>query len=536
MYCWQCEQTLNGTGCVKSGVCGKTAETAALSDLLMYALKGLAWAAARARREGRPDLEADRCLTRGLFATLTNVDFDPNSLSALIDQAVELRDRLKVPADAPTAATFKPAGSLAGRVAQGEAHGFRDGPTPQILSLRETAVYGLKGLAAYVHHAAALGREDDELHAFVEELLAQTLDPSLGLEAWLAAALKVGEKNLRAMELLDEANLAAFGVPTPTKVSLGWRAGPAVCVSGHDLNDLAQLLAQVRGRGVNVHTHVEMLPAHAYPGLQDPQLVGHWGTGWHNQTKELADFPGPTLFTSNCLQKPAAVERVFVTGPTAWPGARRIEAGPDGRKDFGPVIDQALALGGFQSAQEGPSVLTGFNWRTVLGAADQVVDLVKRGRIKRFILIGGCDGARGSRSYYRELALKAPQDAMILTLACGKFRFFDLDLGDIEGLPRLMDLGQCNDAHSAVKIAAALAEAFGVPLDELPLSLALSWYEQKACAILLSLLHLGLKNIRLGPSLPAFVHPDVLAALVDKWGLKPTGDPEDDLREIMAGR
>jgi hydroxylamine reductase len=402
--------------------------------------------------------------------------------------------------------------------------------------MRETALLGLKGVAAYLSHAEALGREDDASYAFAEELLAKSLDPGQGAADWLEMLLGTGERNLAAMGMLDQAHTEAFGAPVPSEVSLGRRKGPAIAVSGHDLGCLSELLDQAAGRGVNVYTHCEMLPAHGYPALKRPELAGHWGTGWQNQRNELGGFPGPALFTSNCIQKPKSPGSVFTVGPVAWPGCARLGRLPDGRTDFGPLIDKALAAGGFESDLEGPSFMTGFGWQAVLGRAEEILGLVRTGKIKRFFVIGGCDGARASRSYFTRLAELSPKDTVIMTLGCGKFRLFGLDLGEIGGLPRLLDLGQCNDAYSAVKIASALSSALETPLDRLPLSLALSWHEQKACAVLLSLLHLGVKNIRLGPTLPAFVHPELLGALSSRWGLKPISTPERDMEAMMDGR
>ncbi|MDR2611372.1 MAG: hydroxylamine reductase [Deltaproteobacteria bacterium] len=535
MFCWQCEQTKSGEGCVAGGACGKTPETAALQDLLMHTLKGLGRAAIRAGKEG--EAGTGRFVLKALFATLTNVDFDPDSLASLIREAAARRGALGGgagggPAFAPDAGT----GTLA---EAGRACGVdRDAPSPVLASLRETALYGLKGLAAYAWHASALGREDPSLFAFACGLLAKCLDSTLGVPDWLALALKTGEANLAAMRLLDEANTGAYGHPEPVSVPLGHRKGPAILVSGHDLKDLAELLEQSEGAGVTVYTHGEMLPAHGYPGLRrHAHLHGHFGTGWQNQRRELPAFPGAVLFTSNCLQGPAPAYAgaVFTSGPAAWPGAPRIQAGPDGAGDFAPVIEKALGLGGYPDDAGGGSLRTGFARNAVAGLAGRLIGAVKDGLVGRFLLVGGCDGGRPGRGYYREIVEKAPPDTVILTLGCGKFRFNDLDLGDIGGIPRLLDLGQCNDAYSAVQIALSLAEAFGTGVNELPLRLVLSWYEQKAVAILLTLLHLGVRNILLGPSLPAFIHPEVLRTLVDGYGLAPISSAEGDLEQILAG-
>lgn len=540
MFCWQCEQTKNGQGCDKGGVCGKNPDVAALQDLLMFALEGLSLAAVKARGMGKTDRAIDRFTVGAVFSTLTNVDFDPARFQELIGQAVKYREQLTAELGLgreEPALNFVPAGDLAGLVAQGLEHGVKDIDDQVVLSMRETAVYGLKGLCAYADHAAVLGREDDDLYAFVHDCLAAVLDSSLGLSDWLALAMKVGEKNLRAMELLDEANTGTYGHPTPTEVPLGAKAGKAILVSGHDLKDLAMLLEQTAGKGINIYTHGEMLPTHGYPELKKhPHFHGHYGTAWQNQAKELPLFPGAVLFTTNCIQKPATGtdDKIFTTGLVGWPGLTHIKAKADGSKDFTPVIEKALSLPGFSSDENKGSVLVGFGRQAVLNVADKVIAAVKAGKIRRFLLVGGCDGAKPGRNYYTDLVAQSPPDTVILTLACGKFRFFDQKLGDIDGIPRLLDIGQCNDAYSAVQIALALANAFECGVNDLPLSLILSWYEQKACAILLTLLYLGIKNIKLGPSLPAFIHPEVLKVLVDKFALAPIGEPEQDLKDILS--
>ncbi|MDR1080019.1 MAG: hydroxylamine reductase [Deltaproteobacteria bacterium] len=537
MFCRQCEWTQNGTGCLKRGTCGKSPEAAEAQDRLMLTLKGLACAASAARKGGRIFPEADRLITRGLYATMTNVDFDHDSLSRLATDSAEMRDAIGLPADAP-------AGARIGADADAEAAGPGPESDTPGSSLRETAVLGLKGMAAYLHHAAALGHEDDLCYEFTERLLARSLDPDPGTDEWLELALGTGGMNLRAMGLLDGAHTESFGIPVPSEVHLGHASGPAVLLSGHDLKELADLMDQAGDRTgsragcpeIRVYTHCEMLPSHGYPGLSRPELAGHYGTGWQNQERELFEFPGPAVFSGNCIQKPKDITRVFTTGAASWPGCRRLGRLPDGRTDFGPVLDMAEAMGGFKSAENGRKVLTGFNWRSVLALSEKIVGLIGKGKISRFVLIGGCDGAKPSRSYFTRLAGLLPQDTVILTLGCGKFRLLDLDLGDIEGIPRLLDMGQCNDSYSAVKVASALSEALAVPLDRLPLSLVVSWHEQKACAVLLTLLHLGIKNVRLGPSLPAFVNRSVLKVLTDNWGLKAIGNPEEDMSAMMRGQ
>jgi hydroxylamine reductase len=419
--------------------------------------------------------------------------------------------------------------------ALGETVGLLDGPdkNPDLRSIKQIIVYGLKGVAAYTDHAAILGQEDDAVYAFIHEAMAATLNPDLSVDELLGLALKCGEVNLRAMELLDAANTGTYGHPVPTAVPLGQKKGKAILVSGHDLKDLELLLKQTEGKGIFVYTHGEMLPCHAYPGLkQYAHFYGHYGTAWQNQAKEFDAFPGAILMTTNCIQKPkpSYQNNLFTTGLVGFPGVRHIAD-----KDFTPVIEKALALQGFTEDVQGKEVLTGFARNTVLSVAGTVVDAVKSGAIRHFFLVGGCDGAKPGRNYYTELVEKIPSDCMVLTLACGKFRFFDKDLGKIGDLPRLLDIGQCNDAYSAIKIAVALANAFDCGVNDLPLSMILSWYEQKAVAILLTLLHLGIKDIRLGPSLPAFITENVLGVLVEKFGIRPiAATPEEDLKAILG--
>ncbi|MDR2442802.1 MAG: hydroxylamine reductase [Deltaproteobacteria bacterium] len=544
MFCYQCEQTRAGQGCDQGGVCGKTSQVSDLSDLLTYYLKTLALTATRARAAGYNDRAADRFLVRGLYASLTNVDFDPNSLSELLDRAVHHRERLLKASGIRLGEEYCPslAESLSEREIQAQAYplgslGSEEAYlAKEAISLRETALYGLRGLAAYVWHAQNLGYEDDALYAALEEALAKTLDSSLGVEDLLALALEVGRINLTAMELLDKAHTESFGHPEPTKVELGYHKGPAILISGHDLGDLKDLLNQINGQDIKVYTHGEMLPAHGYPDLKGPDLCGHYGTGWPNQVRELNKFPGPIVFTSNCLTKPddAYIDRVFLTGPVAYPGVRRLHKDASGKIDFGPVIKSAIKCAGYKYHNQQDKVTVGWGHKAILSQAQAVVNLIKIGKLQKILLVGGCDGGKSSRDYYRQLVAKTKADTLVLTLGCGKFRFFDLNLGDIGGVPRLLDLGQCNDAFTAITVAAALAGALEMSLGDLPLYLILSWFEQKACAILLTLLHLGIKNIRLGPSLPAFVHPNILSVLVDKYNLAPTTTPEGDLAAIGA--
>jgi len=542
MFCYQCEQTAKGEGCTQIGVCGKQPDVAALQDLLIYATKGLSQVAAAGRKAGVSDGNVDHFACEAIFSTLTNVDFDPDRFVTLISEAVRLRDELKgkVSAAGGTAdfgdgpATFMPDASLEALLAQGEKVGVMSDPNvdADIRSLRELLIYGIKGLAAYADHAKILGQADDTVYAFVHEAMAATLDDSLGVDDLVGFALKCGEVNLRAMELLDAGNTGTYGHPVPTSVPLGAKAGKAILVSGHDLKDLEILLKQSEGKGINVYTHGEMLPCHGYPELKKyPHFYGHYGTAWQNQKKEFDAFPGAILMTTNCIQKPKDSYKndIFTTGLVGWPGVRHIAG-----KDFTPVIEKALEMPGFTEDQEGKSVMVGFGRKAVMGVAPQVIEAVKNKAIRHFFLVGGCDGAKPGRDYFTKFVEQVPEDCVVLTLACGKFRFFDKDLGDIGGIPRLLDVGQCNDAYSAIQIAVALAGAFECGVNDLPLSMIISWYDQKACAILLTLLHLGIKDIRLGPSLPAFISPNVLDVLVKNFNIMPIDSPEDDLKAILG--
>jgi hydroxylamine reductase len=542
MFCYQCEQTAKGEGCTQVGVCGKESDVASLQDLLVYALKGLALYAVEGRKIGIVDPEVNEFTCKGLFSTLTNVNFDPDRFVQLIQRCVALRENLRERVRAAKgkvdfqegAANLKPATSLEGLVKQGEAVGIKSDPTipPDILSLQHILIFGIKGVAAYADHAQILGQKDDRVYAFIHEGLTATLRKDLNLNDWVGWVLKCGEINLRAMELLDAGNTGTYGHPVPTKVPLRGKKGKAILVSGHDLKDLEELLKQTEGKGIAVYTHGEMLPAHGYPGLKKyTHLYGHYGTAWQNQTREFADFPGAILMTTNCLQKPkdSYKDNIFTSGTVGWPGASHISG-----RNFKPVIDRALAMPGFQEDGIDRSVMVGFARNTVMSVADKVIEAVKGKAIRHFFLVGGCDGAKAGRNYYTELVEKVPKDCLVLTLACGKFRFFDKDLGNIGGLPRLLDVGQCNDAYSAVQIAIALSKAFGVGVNELPLSMILSWYEQKAVAILLTLLHLGVKNIKLGPSLPAFVSPNVLKVLVENFNIQPISTPDQDLKAALG--
>jgi hydroxylamine reductase len=542
MFCYQCEQTAKGEGCTVRGVCGKDPQVSALQDLLTYALKGLAIVAVEARQQGIISPEADRFTSEALFSTLTNVDFDPERFPPMITKAVDFREDLKAKLggkDFPqAAANFQPAESLETMTEQGKNYPLApaEGERADVISLQHTSLFGLRGVAAYADHAAILGQEDEELYGQIYEILAAMEDDSLGLNDWVGLTLKVGEINLKAMELLDAGNTGTYGHPEPTAVPLGHKAGKAILVSGHDLVDLEEILKQSQGKGIYVYTHGEMLPTHGYPKLKAYEhFYGHYGTAWQNQGKEFPAFPGAILINTNCIQKPKGdvPEKLFTTGLVGWPGIPHIPGTGRG-KDFGPVIDKALELPGFAEDEDKGSVLCGFGRNAVMGVADKVIEAVKSGAIRHFFLVAGCDGAKPGRNYYTEFVEKAPADTVILTLACGKFRFFDKDLGDIGGIPRLLDVGQCNDAYSAIQIAVALANAFEVEVNDLPLSMVLSWYEQKACAILLSLLHLGIKDIRLGPTLPAFITPNVLQVLVDNFNIMPISTPDEDLKAILG--
>ncbi|EFI35594.1 hybrid cluster protein [Desulfonatronospira thiodismutans ASO3-1] len=565
MFCYQCEQTAKGEGCTKIGVCGKQPDTAELQDLLVFALKGLSQVAMAGREKNVVDTKVGRFISEAMFSTLTNVNFDPERIAGLVKDTVELRDELKskvsqaggnVPAS--EAASFVPENTVEGMVSQGEKHGVvadKD-PNEDIHSLKQTVTYGIKGICAYADHAAILGQEDDAVYEYVQRALASTLREDLSLEQWIELAMECGRTNIRAMELLDAGNTGTYGHPEPTKVPLGPKKGKAILVSGHDLKDLEMLLKQTEGKGINIYTHGEMLPCHGYPELKKySHFHGHYGTAWQNQRKEFSQFPGPILMTTNCIQKPqeSYKDRIFTTGLVGWPGVAHVNGDQESasllerlktvvgmaskgesEKDFSPVIDKALSMDGFAADEDKGHVMVGFGRNAVMSVAGTVIDAVKDGNIRHFFLVGGCDGAKPDRNYYTEFVEKVPGDCVVLTLACGKFRFFDKDLGEIGGIPRLLDVGQCNDAYSAVKIAMALAEAFECGVNDLPLSLVLSWYEQKAVAILLSLLALGVKDIRLGPSLPAFVSPNVLNYLVENYDIKPIKTPDEDLKAILG--
>ena len=528
MFCFQCEQTAGCTGCTgNAGVCGKRAETAELQDKLTGALVGLARAA-----EGNGDIvtkDTDRLIIEGLFATITNVNFNDETISALIDRVHAEKDRL-VPSCLSCA-------SICGRNEDYDMRSIWDGDE-DIRSLKSLILFGIRGVAAYAYHASVLGYTDEEVNKFFYKALF-TIGMDWGMNELLPVVLEVGEVNLKCMALLDKANTETYGLPAPAEVSLTVEKGPFIVISGHDLYDLKRLLEQTENKGINIYTHGEMLPAHAYPELKKySHLKGNFGTAWQNQQKEFADIPAPVLFTTNCLMPPKAsyADRVFTTDVVSYPEIVHI----GDEKDFTPVIEKALELGGYEKdtvftgINGGKKVMTGFSHSAVLSMADTVIEAVKTGAVRHFFLVGGCDGARTGRNYYTEFVRQTPADTVVLTLACGKYRFNDLDLGTIGSVPRIMDMGQCNDAYSAIKVAAALAEAFGCGINDLPLSMVLSWYEQKAVCILLTLLHLGIKNILLGPTLPAFLSPNVLNFLVEKYNIGSISTPEEDLKKLLG--
>ena len=528
MFCFQCEQTACGKGCTgKAGICGKKADTAGLQDQLTGALIGLARATEGSGSSVTEDTH--RLVMEALFATLTNVNFDNNAIEELTRRVEEEKQRL-----APDCSVC---GSACGRNDNYDMEKLWNA-NEDIRSLKSLILFGIRGMAAYAYHAALLGYTDEEVNRFFYKALFAVGMDDWGMNELLPVVLEVGEVNLKCMALLDKANTETFGDPVPTEVSLAVEKGPFIVISGHDLSDLKKLLEQTEGKGVNIYTHGEMLPAHAYPELKKyAHLKGNFGTAWQNQQKEFADIPAPVLFTTNCLMPPkkSYSDRVFTTEAVAYP--ELVHIGED--KDFTPVIEKALELGGYPEDRQftgingGTKVTTGFARGAVLSVADKVIDAVKSGAIRHFFLVGGCDGARPGRNYYTEFVKQTPDDSIVLTLACGKYRFNDLDPGTIGGLPRIMDMGQCNDAYSAIQVAVALANAFGCGVNELPLSMVLSWYEQKAVCILLTLLHLGIKNILLGPSLPAFISPNVLNYLVENYNIAPISTPEEDLRKIL---
>ncbi|WP_146663999.1 hydroxylamine reductase [Anaerohalosphaera lusitana] len=548
MFCYQCEQTAKGSGCTAHGVCGKGPEVASLQDLTVHALKEISRYAHAARQLGVTDDETNVFTIKACFSTLTNVNFDAVDFQRLLQKATEIRQKIgnlyedacrkqgKQPEDLNLHIDWwKSVNDLNALVDLGESVTIENRLKEygdDVTGLQELIVYGLKGLSAYADHAQILGQQDDAVYAFVHEAFDYVSREPQDVEQLTAMALKTGAINLRAMELLDAGNTKTYGNPEPTQCRVTPVKGKAIVVSGHDLKDLHELLKQTEGKGINVYTHGEMLPCNAYPELKKfDHLVGNYGGAWQDQRKEFDEFPGAILMTTNCLQKPkdSYKDRIFTSGLVGWPDVQHIDD-----YDFTPVIEAALAQPGFTEDAPEKRIPIGFAHNTVMSVAENVVDLVKAGKIKHFFLIGGCDGAKPGRNYYTEFAEKVPDDCVILTLACGKYRFNKMEFGDIEGIPRILDCGQCNDAYSAIQIAVALSKAFDCGVNDLPLSMILSWYEQKAVAILLTLLHLGIKDMKLGPSLPAFVGPNVLNVLVEQFGLAPVATVEDDLAECLS--
>ena len=534
MFCFQCEQTAGCTGCTRAGVCGKSAMTAKLQDTLTGALIALANTAACSNKNSNRNLSAslvdeiNHLILEGLFTTITNVNFDDASIK-------DLTARIHT-------ATAKTADACNVSIVSDYDMNNIWNANEDIRSLKSLILFGVRGMAAYAYHAMTLGYTDASLNQLFLTAL-DSLSKDWGMNELLPIVMEVGRFNLTCMELLDRANTETFGDPVPVSVSLTVEKGPFIVVTGHDLEDIKKLLEQTKDKGINIYTHGEILPAHAYPELKKyPHLKGNFGTAWQNQQKEFASLPAPILFTTNCLMPPKAsyADRVFTTGAVVFPNTPFIPSSTDGHKDFTPVIEKALELGGFSKDQHftgingGSNVMTGFARNAILSSAGEIVDAVKSGAIRHFFLVAGCDGARAGRNYYTEFVKQTPSDSIVLTLACGKYRFNDLELGNIGPFPRLMDMGQYNDAYSAIKVAVALADAFGCGVNDLPLSMVLSWYEQKAVCILLTLLHLGIKNIKLGPTLPAFLSPNVLNYLVEHFAIAPVTTPEADLKEILG--
>jgi len=557
MFCYQCQETAKGTGCTIRGVCGKPDDVAVLQDLLIYLLKGISLYGVRARELGVSDPEVDLFVAEALFATITNVNFDAERFREFIAQALALRERLKArflrayeakygqpfAEELPEMASWVPRTmELDELIAKGRTVGIMSDPTldEDIRSLREMLTYGLKGMAAYLSHAAVLGYTRSELFAFLQEGLASTTRREATADEMVGMVLRCGEMGIQAMALLDEANTSTYGNPEPSQVDMGVREGPAILVSGHDLRDLEELLQQTEGKGINVYTHGEMLPANAYPGLKKyPHLVGNYGGAWWRQPAEFERFGGAILMTTNCLVPPrqSYIDRLFTTGVVGWPGVPHIPDRKDGQpKDFGPVIAKALELGRGPEELEKGKLTIGFAHAAVLSVADKVIEAIQRGDIKRFVVMAGCDGRHKSRQYFTDIALGLPPDSIILTAGCAKYRYNKLDLGTIGGIPRVLDAGQCNDSYSLIVVAQKLAEALGIEdLNDLPIEYDIAWYEQKAVLVLLALLSLGIKRIRLGPTLPAFISPNVRKVLVEKFDLRPTTTVEEDLSSIIAG-
>ncbi|WP_294132316.1 hydroxylamine reductase [uncultured Clostridium sp.] len=543
MFCYQCEQTAGGKGCTKMGVCGKTPEVAALQDLLIYQIKGISCYAKEIVEKGENvDKSIVSFIENSLFTTLTNVNFDADVHVEMLRESQKIKESLrkkvgKIKNDTDHA-TYNLSESKAEMLKDAKKAGimYDQELDPDIRSLRQTIVYGLKGISAYGHQARELGYYDDQVDNFYIRALEATTDDNLSVEELIRWTMRTGDMSIAVMKKLDEANTTVYENPSPHKVNVHIKKGPFIIVSGHDLKDLEMLLEQTEGKGINIYTHGEMIPCHGYPGLKKySHLVGNFGGAWQDQQKEFDNIPGCILMTTNCLMRPRETykDRIFTTSVVGWDGVKHIGKDKDGKKDFSEIINKALELGGFEEDQEPHEILVGFGHHATLNNAETIVNAVKDGKIRHFFLIGGCDGARPGRNYYTEFAKKVPDDCIILTLACGKYRFNKLEFGEVAGLPRLLDVGQCNDVYSAVRIATALADAFDTDVNGLPLSLIISWYEQKAVADLLALLSLGVKGIFLGPTLPAFLSPNVLQYLVDTFDLRPISTPEDDLKTCL---
>lgn len=543
MFCYQCEQTAGGKGCTKMGVCGKTPEIAALQDLLIYQIKGISCYAKEIVEKGENvDKSIVTFIENSLFTTLTNVNFDADFHVEMLKESQRIKEKIrkqvgKIKNDTDHA-TYNLSETKSEMLEDAKKAGimYDQKLDPDIRSLRQTIIYGLKGISAYGHQARELGYYDDQVDNFYIRALEATTDDTLSVEELIRWTMRTGDMSVAVMKKLDEANTTVYDNPSPHKVNVHIKKGPFIIVSGHDLRDLEMLLEQTEGKGINIYTHGEMIPSHGYPGLKKyPHLVGNFGSAWQNQQKEFDNIPGCILMTTNCLMRPRETykDRIFTTSVVGWDGVKHIPKGKDGKKDFTEIINKALELGGYEEDQEPHEILVGFGHNATLSNAETIVNAVKDGKIRHFFLIGGCDGARPGRSYYTEFAKMVPDDCIILTLACGKYRFNKLEFGEVAGLPRLLDVGQCNDAYSAVRIATALADAFGTDVNGLPLSLIISWYEQKAVADLLALLSLGIKGIFLGPTLPAFLSPNVLQYLVDTFNLRLISTPEDDLKTCL---
>lgn len=543
MFCYQCEQTVGGKGCTKLGVCGKTPEVANLQDLLIYQLKGIScYAVKLIEQEEVIDKHIVSFVENCLFTTLTNVNFDAEIHVELLKKAQEIKENLRAKAPAhvnyPEFATYQLSSTKEKMLEDAKRAGimFDKDLNEDIRSLRQTMVYGLKGISAYGHQARYLGYYDDQVDQFYFRALEIATKDDISVEEMIRWVMRTGEMSIQVMKCLDDANTQSFKNPSPHKVNVHIKKGPFIIVSGHDLKDLYMLLEQTEGKGINIYTHGEMIPAHGYPELKRfKHLVGNYGGAWQDQQSQFDGIPGCILMTTNCLMRPRETykDRIFTTNTVGWDGVKFIPKLPDGTKDFSEIIEKALELGGFKEDEEPHEILVGFGHHATLSYAPQIVEAVKAGKIRHFFVIGGCDGARAGRNYYTDFATCVPEDCIILTLACGKYRFNKLDFGEIAGLPRLLDVGQCNDVYSAVKIATALADAFETDVNGLPLSIILSWYEQKAVADLLALLSLGVKNIYLGPVLPAFISPNVLQYLVDTFNLTPISTPDDDLKTCL---